>query len=99
MKIFDLDQIYFRVTFPDPEGLYPGIESFVYIGCNLSDEDSEDTWYFQPARDHALHGSAIAEGAEISPVVCIPKSELCEMMDVEELATKLRGINARRKAA
>ena len=39
--------VYYRLTFSDAEMLYPTISTFVFVGLNLSEEDTEDTYYFQ----------------------------------------------------
>jgi|GEM_PF-2552242 len=81
--MFELGNLYFRVTYPDPEGLFPGVETFIFIGKNLSDEDIEDTWYFQPARDYFQYGSAVKNNG--LAVVCVDSSSASEMLDVSRL--------------
>lgn len=61
----------------------PGrFKSFVYIGANLSDEDEEDTWYFQPVFDFAKGGAALIERAVDRPVVCLTRANERDMQDI-----------------
>jgi hypothetical protein len=89
-----IGQVYYRVTYPDVKMLYPCIESFVFLGMNLSDEDKEDIWYFQSVTDYALHGSAL-EGVE-RPVSCAAMEELVDFSDVDQLRFKLADADTRR---
>jgi len=57
---FIVGELYFRVTHPGPSLNYPQIESFVFVGRRLSDEDTEDTWYFQFAGSYAKSGSILS---------------------------------------
>ncbi len=95
-EIYEVGEVYFRVTYPDAQMLYPTIETFVYLGMNFSDEDLEDTWYFQWASDFSEHGSAL-EGTE-RPVSCAEKDELHEFQNAEQLASTMELATARRVA-
>jgi hypothetical protein len=92
-----IGQVYFRVTYPDIGMKYPLIESFVFLGMNFSDEDLEDTWYFQSAEDFSDHGSAL-DGVE-RPVSCATLEDLFDFEDLEQLSLTLKGATARRVAA
>jgi len=95
MKTFEEATVYFRVTYPDAGMHFPGIESFVYIGKNLSDEDREDTWYFQPARDFSKKGSALTEKEKDRPVTCVTREGVDEMLSIAELTVALEGAASR----
>jgi hypothetical protein len=56
-RVFAVGEVYFRVTYPGASMRYPLIESLVFVGKNLSDEDIEDTWYFQFADSYTQSGS------------------------------------------
>ncbi len=88
-------QIYFFVTYCDPQLRYPIIESYVFLGMNLSDEDLEDTWYFQPAPDFVNFGSAVETGNR--PVFCANASNIAEFLDESGLA-KCLGAALRRRS-
>jgi hypothetical protein len=90
-------RVYFRVTYPDVKMHFPLIESFVFIGKNFSDEDVEDTWYFQSAEDFSDNGSAL-DGIE-RPVSCATIDDLGDFEDVSKLSTTLMDADARRIAA
>ena len=91
---FAAGEIYFFVTYPDVKMCFPLIESYVYLGMNLSDEDHEDTWYFQWASDFSKYGSAL-EGTE-RPVFCAKKDELNEFQNAKQLASTMELAAARR---
>lgn len=93
---FTKGEVYFFVTYPDVKMCFPLIESYVYLGMNFSDEDLEDTWYFQSASDFSKHGSAL-EGVE-SPVSCVKKNELHEFQNADQLASTIELAAARRVA-
>jgi len=56
---FSVGEVHFRVTYPGPLTRYPLIESFVFVGKNLSDENIEDSWYFQFADLYAQYVSIL----------------------------------------
>lgn len=97
MKKYIEDEVYFQLTYPDPGCLYPIIESFVYVGMNLSDEDKEDTWYFQFAADYAKHGSFLNSQRSGCKVCCLNSSELSEMYNSIELKEQIDLAESRRK--
>jgi hypothetical protein len=75
--------VYYRATYPDPDMHYPGIESFVFVGKNLSDEDTEDTRYFQFADSFAKHGPIPKVGGGDRRVSYLTQSELDNMLHDE----------------
>lgn len=95
--IFIEGEVYFRITYPDPGFLYPRIESFVYVGMNLSDEDDEDTWYFQFADDYARNGSFLTGEHSGCKVSCVGGSDLPEMYNSTELKEQLDLAESRRR--
>lgn len=86
---------YFRVTYPDRERMFPIVETFVYLGLNLSDDDKDDTYYFQPASDYVRHGHAATADVDERPVICVGSEELNEMMDFERVVALLDSIKHR----
>jgi hypothetical protein len=96
-KVFDVGDVYFRVTFGDPGLLYPKIESFVYVGQNLSPEDREATWYFQFADSYAKFGSVLETEAGDRRMVLVPSSELSDMIDIAALSAMLAQAADRRR--
>ena len=95
-KQFIVGEVYFRVTYPGPTLNYPLIESLIYVGKNLSDEDSEDTWYFQFAESYAKSGSILETSGGDRGVVCVNQHELHEMFDQDQLLAKLSAARERR---
>lgn len=90
-------EVYFRLVYPDSGFLYPIVESFVYVGMNLSDEDKEDTWYFQFVKDFARHGNFINSKNIGCKVSCLNSSELSEMYNSTELKEQLDMAELRRR--
>lgn len=90
-------EVYFRLVYPDRGLLFPIVESFVYVGMNLSDEDREDTWYFQFASDYAVHGSFLKSEHTGCKVTCVNSSSLSEMLNSIELREQLDLAESRRK--
>jgi hypothetical protein len=91
---FEIGQVYFRVTYPDVKMLYPSIESFVYLGMNFSDENLENTLYFQAALDFGRNGSAL-KGVERT-VSCATVDELIDFESISQLTSTLRIAEKRR---
>jgi hypothetical protein len=88
--------VYFRIVYPDAGLLYPVIQSFVFIGKNLSDEDVEETWYFQFADDYAKYGSVLDSQEGDLKVSCETKETVSCMLDQNGLIEELEVAAARR---
>jgi hypothetical protein len=93
---FTVGDMYFRVKYGEPERRYPLIDSFVYVGKNLSEEDTEDCWYFQFADSYAKHGSVLESKKGNRRVVCLNQAELHEMFNEDVLLNTLREARQRR---
>ena len=91
--------VYFRVTFPDAKRLYPKIESFVFIGRNLSDEFDADAWYFQFVDGFARHGSVLSTDEGDRRVAVLLEKDLTDMLDLSRLIAELESAAARRRGA
>jgi hypothetical protein len=89
-------ELYFRIKYAEAGSKYPLIESFVYVGKNLSEEDSEDTWYFQFADSYAKHGSILETPGGDRRVSCLAERELGEMLDDKQLLEELDAARRRR---
>lgn len=95
--LFVHEFLYFRVTYFDCDNCFPLIECFVYVGKNLSDEDKEDTWYFQPSADYGLKGSILKSGNGEHPVVCINSKDALSMLNVDGLVAEIDAAQCRKK--
>ena len=93
---FLVGEVYFRVTYPGSSLNYPQVESLVFVGKNLSDGDTQDTWYFQFADSYAKSGSILAGSGGDRRVVCVNQEELAEMFNEDQLLMKLRAARQRR---
>jgi hypothetical protein len=87
---FVVGELYFRVTYADREQRYPSIEVFVFLGTNASDEDREETWYFQPSSDFGRRGSALSGDTKDRPVICVSIDSLAEMLSLTGLVETIR---------
>jgi hypothetical protein len=93
---FTVGELYFRVKYGEPAKQYPLIESFVYVGKNLSDEDTEDTWYFQFADSYGKHGSILEGSGGDRRVSCLFARDLGDMLDDKRLLVELGAARNRR---
>jgi hypothetical protein len=91
-------EVYYRLTFPDPGLLYPKVETFVFVGRNLSDEDTEDTWYFQFADSYVKDGSILKSEGGDRKVCLATHRDLPDMLDLAGLIKELEMATARRSA-
>jgi hypothetical protein len=89
-------KIYFRLTFSDAGLIFPKIETFVFVGKNLSDEDTEDTWYFQFADSYSRFGSVRTSAAGDRKVCRLLIHDLSEMLDLPNLMKELESAERRR---
>jgi len=94
--MFTKGDVYYRITYPNIDMLYPSIETFVFIGMNLSDEDEEDTWYFQFARSYAKSGSVLESSQGDRAVVCATNKDKEDMLDLSGLMSELKAASVRR---
>ena len=98
MRSFECGQVYFMATYPDVLMAYPEIQSFVYLGKDLSYEDDEDTWYFQPVEDYVKNGSALMPSSDIREALCMKEETVEAMLDDEKLFDEIRGASLRRSS-
>jgi len=93
---FIVGEVYFRAKYTDRARRFPLLESFVFIGKNLSDEDTEDVWYFQFADSFAKHGSILETSGGDRRVACVTANELADMLDDRGLLAELSAARRRR---
>jgi hypothetical protein len=89
-------EVYYRLTFSDAGLLYPKVETFVFVGKNLSDEDAEDTWYFQFADSYGRVGSIVENKGGDRRTSLATNRDLVDMLDLDGLMVELR-IAAKRR--
>lgn len=92
-------EVYFRITYPDSGLMYPKIESLVFLGLNLADDDSQNSWYFQFADSFARDGP-VGKGTrgEYRRVAIVTESDLAEMLSLDDAVNELRAAKDRRTA-
>ena len=91
-------EVYFRVSYPDAGLKYPQIDSFVFIGKNLSAEDENNTWYFQWLDSYAKFGSVLNTDLGNRKVSILEENDLDEMMTLEKLYKNLQEAERRRQS-
>lgn len=96
---FIVGDVYFRVKYADRPRKFPLCESLVFIGKNLSDDDTEDVWYFQFADSCAKHGTILETGGGDRRVVCLTAGELADMLDDQGLIVELSAARRRRSTS
>lgn len=89
--------LYYRITYPDRNLLYPSIETFVFIGQNLSDDDTMPTWYFQYAKDFGRHGSILGSDQGDRLVCTVTEEDKGDMLDMHGMLSELTDASNRRK--
>ncbi len=93
---FTKGDVYYRITYPDREMLFPRIESFVFVGKNLSEEDEEETCYFQLSRSFAKFGSVLENDSGDRAVTCVTEKDKGDMLDLSGLVSELEMADGRR---
>ena len=89
-------EVYYRLTFPDAGLLYPQVETFVLVGKNLSDQDTEDTWYFQFVDSYAKDGPILKSKGSDRKVCLATRRDLSDMLNLAGLIKELEGAAKRR---
>jgi hypothetical protein len=96
-KQFVVGEVYFRVKYAEASRRFPLFDSFVFVGINLSDEDTEDTWYFQFADSYAKSGSILdPNSGDDRRVSCLTANDTEEMLNDEQLLIELDRARRRR---
>ena len=93
---FIVGDVYFRVKYADHPKKFPLCESLLFIGKNLSDEDTEDVWYFQFADSCAKQGPILETSGGDRRVACLTENELTDMLDDQGLLAELSAARRRR---
>lgn len=89
-------ELYFRVTYPDPGRRYPQIESFVFVGKNMSDEDEGDRWYFQNSSDFGRYGAIPSSSHDGLRAAVVGAQDLVDFLDLNGLIDELQSAAKRR---
>lgn len=94
-KIFIKNDLYYHLTYVDVQKCYPSIQSYIFIGLNLGEED-EDTWYFEFLVASATHRTISQVPSSERRVRCLTKEKLSGMLDIDELKLGLEQARNRR---
>lgn len=90
--------VYYRLTFPDVRQSFPQIQSFVFVGKNLADEN-DDVWYFEFVDSYARSAAYKASYGGERRMTLVRAGDLAEMLDLPSLVRELEAAATRRKAS
>jgi len=84
---------YFLLGYYDFELKYPFIESFVYLGQNLFEDDSNAqsvSYYFQDARSYSEHGADVRASSADVRILRQEQFDLEGVLSMSQLISELR---------
>lgn len=89
-KSFEPGQCYFLLGYCDRDLRIPDIHTYIYFGCNIFGQESEDCWYFQEARSFVERGPVTSPSdADWDQVMEVTKDGLCNFFDWWGLISEL----------
>jgi hypothetical protein len=94
MAQFEMGRCYFMLSFFDNEGRMPLVETYVFIGTNLMDQDrksSGTTWYFKKP-DSYIHSGARLEEADLESCIRVGEDTIELMLDMSQLLQQLQEV-------
>lgn len=87
---FEPNQCYFLLGYCDCDLRIPDIHTYLYLGCNIFGQRSEDCWYFQEARSFVERGPVASRSdADWDQVMEVTKDGLCNFFDWLGLISEL----------
>lgn len=88
METYRAGECYYRLLYREGALMYPIVDTFVFLGMNLSD-DEEDTWYFQDPVSYDRTGPVTESGDENASVFSFKAGELDSILDLHSLTEQL----------
>lgn len=88
MESYRAGECYYRLLYREGALLHPIVDTFVFLGMNLSD-DEEDTWYFQDPISYDRSGPVTESGDESAAVFSFKQYELENVLDLHSLTEQL----------
>lgn len=88
------NEVYYIVTYASREQVRPIIDSVVFVGKNLSEDDQEDAWYFQDAQSFSATGSFLVHQSDHQLILCRRKHELPGVLGLPGLIRELSGVRS-----
>jgi hypothetical protein len=79
---------YYRLHYREGAMMYPIVDTLVFLGLNLSD-DEEDTWYFQDPVSYERSGPVTESADENASVFSFKLGELDSILDLHSLTEQL----------
>jgi hypothetical protein len=81
-------ECYYRLLYREGALLSPVVDTFIFVGLNLSD-DEEDTWYFQDPASYDRSGPVTESGDEHASVFSFKQYEIEQIIDLHTLTEQL----------
>lgn len=88
MENYRAGECYYRLLYREGALLQPIVDTFVFLGLNLSD-DEEDTWYFQDPISYDRSGPVTESGDEQASVFSFKQHELERILGLHSLTEQL----------
>lgn len=88
MESYRAGECYYRLQYREGGTIYPIVDTLVFLGLNLSDEQ-EDTWYFQDPISYDRSGPVTESGDESAAVFSFKGDELTTILSLHTLTEEL----------
>jgi hypothetical protein len=85
---YRVGECYYRLHYREGALMYPIVDTFVFLGMNLSD-DEEETWYFQDPVSYDRTGPVTESGDENASVFSFKAHELEAILGLHSLTEQL----------
>ena len=92
MTQFEMGHCYFMLSFFDNEGRMPLVETYVFIGVNLMEQDQQGTtWYFKKPDGYIKSGARL-EKADLKSCIRVGEDTIELMLDMAQLLQQLQEV-------
>ena len=94
--MFSKYEVYYRITYPERTLSYVNIESFVYIGKNISGKDKENIWYFEFLKSFIESDGVNNTNYEGRYFSCVTEKDKGDMLNTDEMYRTLKNLDEKR---
>jgi len=98
MPDFEIGQASFALKYLDRFRGYPRIDSYVFLGMNLSDDDDADTWYFEYLESYSEALGTPEHGSRERQIHCATSDDVSDFLNIDGLERALRQAADRRRS-
>lgn len=94
MEQFEIGRCYFMLSFADNEGLMPLVETYVYVGTNLTEQDKPPgtTRYFKTP-DSYLKSGVRLQKEDFEECIRVGEDTIELMLDLRQLVQQLQELS------